>query len=54
MQITLTPVGAPKGGEQMVSHDLNFASEKYDGVHVVVCMALDHECGLCGREEGVM
>ncbi|KAF7194433.1 Transcription initiation factor TFIID subunit 14 [Pseudocercospora fuligena] len=35
MQITLTPVGAPKGGDQTLSHDLNFQNERYESTHSV-------------------
>jgi transcription initiation factor IIF auxiliary subunit len=37
MQITLTPVGAPKGGDHTISHDLNFLQERYEATHNVVC-----------------
>lgn len=36
MQITLTPVGNPKGGEQVLNHDLNFQQEVYESTHSVV------------------
>jgi transcription initiation factor IIF auxiliary subunit len=39
MTITLTPLGAPKGGDQTIQHDLNFAQERYESTHVVVCIA---------------
>ncbi|KAK5122076.1 hypothetical protein LTR85_004322 [Meristemomyces frigidus] len=35
MTITLTPVGAPKGGDQVVQHDLNFQQEEYESTHSV-------------------
>lgn len=36
MQISLTPIGSPKGGEQVLAHDLNFQSgERYESVHQV-------------------
>lgn len=35
MNIVLTPVGAPKGGDQTIQHDLNFAQERYESTHVV-------------------
>lgn len=38
MQITLTPVGSPKGGDHVLNHDLNFAQERYEATHNVVCM----------------
>jgi transcription initiation factor IIF auxiliary subunit len=38
MMIHLTPVGQPKGGEQMLSHDLNFQQEEYESTHSVVCV----------------
>lgn len=36
MLVTMTPVGAPKGGDTTIVHDLNFASERYDATHSVV------------------
>ena len=36
MQITLTPMGAPKGGDQTVQHDLNFQQTVYESTHSVV------------------
>lgn len=36
MQIVLTPIGAPKGGDQTISHDLNFQQERYESTHTVV------------------
>jgi hypothetical protein len=36
MQIILTPIGAPKGGEQTISHDLNFQQNRYESTHNVV------------------
>ncbi|KAF2486358.1 yeats family-domain-containing protein [Neohortaea acidophila] len=36
MLITLTPIGAPKGGDQTLQHDLNFAQERYESTHSVV------------------
>lgn len=38
MQITLTPIGAPKGGDQVLQHDLNFQQTRYESTHNVVCM----------------
>ncbi|KAM0722116.1 hypothetical protein Q7P37_001557 [Cladosporium fusiforme] len=35
MQISLTPVGAPKSGEQVLNHDLNFQQERYESTHNV-------------------
>ncbi|KAF2720399.1 SAS complex, SAS5 subunit/transcription initiation factor IID, subunit 14 [Polychaeton citri CBS 116435] len=35
MQIVMTPVGAPKGGQTTVSHDLNFQQEMYESTHTV-------------------
>ncbi|WPG99798.1 Transcription initiation factor TFIID subunit 14 [Acrodontium crateriforme] len=35
MAITLTPIGAPKGGDQTLQHDLNFQQERYESTHVV-------------------
>jgi len=35
MQIVLTPIGAPKGGEQTISHDLNFQQNRYESTHNV-------------------
>lgn len=35
MNIVLTPVGAPKGGDQTIQHDLNFQQERYESTHVV-------------------
>ncbi|KAJ9627879.1 transcription factor TFIIF complex subunit Tfg3 [Taxawa tesnikishii (nom. ined.)] len=35
MLVTMTPVGAPKGGDTTIVHDLNFASERYDATHSV-------------------
>jgi len=36
MNISLTPIGSPKGGEQVIPHDLNFQSgERYESVHQV-------------------
>lgn len=35
MQIVLTPVGNPKGGEQTLNHDLNFQQEMYESTHSV-------------------
>jgi transcription initiation factor IIF auxiliary subunit len=40
MQIVLTPIGAPKGGEQTISHDLNFQQNRYESTHNVVSIAL--------------
>lgn len=37
MTITLTPVGAPKGGDTTLQHDLNFQQERYESTHTVVC-----------------
>lgn len=37
MDIVLTPVGASKGGEQAIKHDLTFAQERYEATHTVVC-----------------
>jgi transcription initiation factor IIF auxiliary subunit len=36
MQIVLTPIGSPKGGEQTINHDLNFQQEQYESTHTVV------------------
>jgi len=36
MNISLAPVGGAKGGEQLLSHDLNFKQEMYESTHVVV------------------
>ena len=36
MSIILTPVGAPKNGDQTLQHDLNFAQEEYESTHSVV------------------
>lgn len=36
MSIVLTPVGAPKGGDQTIQHDLNFQQERYESTHTVV------------------
>jgi len=33
MLVILTPVGNPKGGEQTIVHDLNFATEMYESHH---------------------
>lgn len=38
MLITLTPVGAPKGGDQTLQHDLNFQKETYESTHNIVRM----------------
>jgi transcription initiation factor IIF auxiliary subunit len=38
MTITLTPVGAPKGGDQLLQHDLNFQQERYEATHAMVCI----------------
>ena len=38
MTITLTPAGAPKGGDQTIQHDLNFQQERYEATHVMVCI----------------
>ncbi|EME47635.1 hypothetical protein DOTSEDRAFT_69554 [Dothistroma septosporum NZE10] len=35
MTITLTPIGAPKGGDQTLPHDLNFQQERYESTHTV-------------------
>ena len=35
MQIILTPIGAPKGGDQTLQHDLNFQQERYEATHTV-------------------
>lgn len=35
MQISLTPVGAPKSGDQVLAHDLNFQQERYESTHNV-------------------
>ncbi|KAF2213074.1 hypothetical protein CERZMDRAFT_40155 [Cercospora zeae-maydis SCOH1-5] len=35
MQITLVPIGAPKGGDQTLQHDLNFQQERYESTHSV-------------------
>ncbi|GAB1741246.1 hypothetical protein NU219Hw_g6487t1 [Hortaea werneckii] len=35
MTIILTPVGAPKGGDQTIQHDLNFQQEQYESTHSV-------------------
>lgn len=35
MNIVLTPLGAPKGGDQTIQHDLNFQQERYESTHVV-------------------
>lgn len=40
MTVTLTPIGAPKGGDQILAHDLNFQQERYESTHSVVCTAL--------------
>lgn len=40
MLITLTPIGAPKGGDQTLQHDLNFAQERYESTHSVVCLSI--------------
>jgi transcription initiation factor TFIID/TFIIF subunit len=37
MNIVLTPIGAPKGGEQTIQHDLNFQQGRYESTHNVVC-----------------
>lgn len=37
MQIILTPIGSPKGGDQTLQHDLNFQQERYESTHTVVC-----------------
>lgn len=42
MQIVLTPVGNPKGGEQTLNHDLNFQQEMYESTHSVVCIYSKH------------
>jgi len=42
MQITLTPVGTQKGGEQTLTHDLNFLQERYEATHNVVCIHRKH------------
>lgn len=39
MIIALTPIGAPKGGDQQIQHDLNFQQERYESTHSVVCPA---------------
>lgn len=36
MQLVLTPVGNPKGGDITLLHDLNFASATYDNLHTNV------------------
>lgn len=43
MQIVLSPVGNPKGGDQTLHHDLNFQQERYESTHTVVCQ----QCGRC-------
>ncbi|EMC98198.1 hypothetical protein BAUCODRAFT_32196 [Baudoinia panamericana UAMH 10762] len=35
MQIVLTPLGSPKGGDQTLQHDVNFAQEEYESTHSV-------------------
>ncbi|TKA23535.1 hypothetical protein B0A50_07113 [Salinomyces thailandicus] len=35
MSIVLTPVGAPKGGDHTLQHDLNFQQEEYESIHNV-------------------
>ncbi|KAK3697841.1 transcription factor TFIIF complex subunit Tfg3 [Vermiconidia calcicola] len=35
MQIHLTPLGSPKGGDHHIQHDLNFAQERYEATHSV-------------------
>lgn len=35
MAITLVPIGAPKGGDQTLQHDLNFQQERYESTHSV-------------------
>ncbi|KAF1827034.1 SAS complex, SAS5 subunit/transcription initiation factor IID, subunit 14 [Dissoconium aciculare CBS 342.82] len=35
MNIVLTPIGAPKGGEQTIQHDLNFQQGRYESTHNV-------------------
>ncbi|TKA62236.1 hypothetical protein B0A55_11698 [Friedmanniomyces simplex] len=35
MQIILSPVGMPKGGDQIINHDLNFQQEEYESTHSV-------------------
>ena len=49
MQITFTPVGAPKGGDQTFQHDLNFADEEYPHELIMVCLELfGHGLNLSG------
>ena len=35
MSITLIPIGSPKGGDQLLHHDLNFQQERYESTHSV-------------------
>lgn len=35
MSITLVPIGSPKGGDQLIQHDLNFQQERYESTHSV-------------------
>lgn len=42
MTITLTPVGAPKGGDTPLQHDLNFQQERYESTHTVVRITSTH------------
>ncbi|KAK5167690.1 transcription factor TFIIF complex subunit Tfg3 [Saxophila tyrrhenica] len=59
MQITLSPVGGQKGGEQTISHDLNFQHERYEAVHNVTfrnpkpdLVAILKESGPVGEANG--
>lgn len=38
MQIVLSPLGAPKGGDIQLHHDLNFHQDRYESTHNVVCI----------------
>lgn len=50
MSITLTPQGAPKGGDQVLQHDLNFQQERYEATHVVVCISHSNMSGWVGAD----
>lgn len=52
MQIVLTPVGAPKGGDQTITHDLNFQNERYESTHVVTFRNPKPELLTALRESG--
>lgn len=50
MSIVLTPIGAPKGGDQTLQHDLNFQQGKYESTHSVVRIAFSAVAALRAQD----